>query len=92
MKGPIYQHDCTACTYLGTIEFTDTEGHFPHKPSYKGTYDLYYCGGDWSGATVIARWSSDGPDYFSGMTFGKAGTIPPLTAAYAIAVSKGLIE
>jgi hypothetical protein len=33
-------------------------------------YDLWYCPQDLCGPTIVARWSSYGPDYGSGMVFG----------------------
>ncbi len=69
-----YQHDCTACVYLGHFE----------------EYDLYVCpqGGI---PTVIARFSSEGPDYQSGLDAGKSGLLPFLAEAYSRAVSNGLL-
>ena len=50
---PRYTHDCTNCTFLGQ-----------HKE-----FDLYVCAVDKKINTVIARYSSDSPDYISGLTF-----------------------
>lgn len=52
--------------------------------------DLYHCleGGVHQMPTVIARRSSEGSDYKSGMTF--AETDPELAAAKLRAVAKGL--
>lgn len=49
---PLFEHDCTCCTFLGTFD----------------ERDLYHHGGSFE-TTLIARWSSDGPDYTSGMVF-----------------------
>ena len=49
-----YKHDCAACTFLGR----SSEGH-----------DLYYCTQGGTFPTVIARRSSDGSDYVSGVVF-----------------------
>ena len=43
---PLYTHDCTHCTFLGTYN----------------NHDLYFCG---DMEEVIARFGSDGPDYYS---------------------------
>ena len=50
---PRYTHDCTNCTFLGQ-----------HKE-----FDLYVCAVGKNITTVIARYSSDGPDYVSGLSF-----------------------
>jgi hypothetical protein len=54
--------------------------HDCDRCQFLGTFDghdLYYCPG--GGPTIIARYSSDGPDYSSGMTFGEK----PLTHEFA---------
>lgn len=69
---PMFQHDgCANCVFLGT---------------YQHTSDLWYCpqGGL---PTVIARTSSNGPDYISGMY--SAPHIPALAEAKRRAVSRG---
>jgi len=53
---PRYKHDCTNCVFLGTYEDNMI-------------YDLYVCATNGNMSTVIARYSSDGPDYFSGLEF-----------------------
>lgn len=58
-----YKHDCECCKPLG--EF--------------GIYDLYFCKQGGFEDTVIARFSSDGPDYKSGICF--ADSIPELGEA-----------
>jgi len=51
---PRYIHDCDACIFLG---------------QYK-KYDLYFCGkGSLVSTTVILRYSDEGGDYHSGLTF-----------------------
>ena len=75
---PVFEHDCDACIFLGHYE-----GH-----------DLWFCPREVAGYTVIARWSSDGPDYRSGAPFGKmplddGGGI--LRVAHLIAADFGLI-
>ena len=55
---PLYVHDCsTCCEFLGTY----ASGHT--------TADLYCHKGSIEN-TVIQRYSSDGPDYGSGIVFG----------------------
>ena len=53
MKTPLYQHNCERCVFLG---------------SYDGS-DLYYCKATFGHpqGTVIARHSSEGIDYNSGL-------------------------
>ena len=59
-----YEHDCDACAFLGT--YAD-----PSPRSTEGLYDLYYCHGEGVRLpTVIARFSSRGPDYTSGLVEG----------------------
>lgn len=71
---PVHQHDCDpeCCTFLGTVD----------------NQDLYFSGQGGFGATVIARYSSDGPDYMSGLCFSKAGI---LRIAAERAIEKGLL-
>ena len=71
---PHYQHDCDMCQFLG---------------HYKGA-DLYYCRMDVLEETVVARRSSDGPDYISGMEF--TGVSDLLGMALRRAMELGLIE
>lgn len=49
MTKPRYQHDCIACHFLGRFEDSD----------------LYVCSRSKTLASLIARQSSDGPDYSS---------------------------
>ena len=51
---PLFEHDCDECAFLGTV-------HAAHRP--EGYVDLYRC--DAHGATVIARYGDDGPEYSS---------------------------
>lgn len=53
-NSPLFEHDCTCCTFLGRFD----------------GQDLYHHGGSVE-TTLIARWSSDGPDYTSGLVFSK---------------------
>lgn len=67
-----FQHDCEKCKPLG--EFGDA--------------DLYYCDSQAvGGATVIARYSSEGGDYQSGLVF--ADKIPALGEARNRAIAAG---
>ena len=84
---PTHTHDCKACNYLGTIvgQTPDVAG----KP-----VDLYHCKnsiGSGEDGSVIARFSSDGPDYSSvplDLIKGRAPGFhrPELHAAAALAV------
>lgn len=86
MSQPLHQHDCDTCVYLGTLYESDL---------------YYHDGGDRpSQTTVIARHSSNGPDYTSGLGFAQpyvdaAGTqqpgIPLLVAARHRAIERGLL-
>lgn len=60
---PLFDHDCDRCTFLGR---------------FKGS-DLYFCNQSSNRPTVIARHSSDGRDYTSGIVF--ADTIEELGEA-----------
>lgn len=55
MELPRYEHDCTKCIFLG----------------YEDKYDLYTClkEDEITIYTVIARYSSEGPDYYSGLLY-----------------------
>jgi hypothetical protein len=55
-----------------------------------GESDLYFCQQMLGGPTVIARYSSEGPDYSSGLEFAKLGLNSSLVVAYERA--KGLVE
>ena len=67
-----FQHDCEKCKPLGEFEGAD----------------LYYCEAQLiGGPTVIARHSSDGADYQSGMVF--ADKIPALGEARNRAIAAG---
>ena len=73
-NSPRYRHDCPICTFLGR----------------EHDFDLYYCGGAEGGLeTVLARFSSEGQRYKSGLSF--VGHDPELTEAYKRAKDKGLI-
>ena len=74
MMIPLFEHDCDKCVFLGT---------------YDGK-DLYFCAKTLSGRTVIARSSSEGGDYMSGMVF--ADSDIHLGVAKFIANRMGLIK
>ncbi len=51
---PAFTHDCDDCRYLGTLATPE------------GRTDLYRCdGGPTVGASLIARFGDEGPDYSS---------------------------
>lgn len=63
-KGTItlFEHDSDCCEYLGV--------HVIDEGPYEGKYDLYVCVvGGFGRSTLIARYSGDGPDYYSGTVF-----------------------
>ena len=68
-----YQHDCDNCKPLGE----------------HGDADLYFCDQGGAGITVIARYSSDGADYTSGLC--AAPFVPDLGEAKKRAVALGLL-
>ncbi len=51
-------------------------------------YDLYFCENE---PTVIARYSSNGPDYMSGLMFATENRSKPLYEAKKLAIQQGLI-
>lgn len=55
MEIPRYEHDCDKCIFLG----------------YEGKYDLYTCFKEDEPIiiTLIVRYSSEGPDYYSGLSY-----------------------
>lgn len=76
---PLYEHDSECCTYLGR--------HLQEEGPYRGLYDLYYCP-QMGRPTILARWSSSGPDYYSGLEF--RGTNPILGEAFLRALEHDL--
>jgi hypothetical protein len=83
VETPLYQHDCETCTFLGRYQ----------APNAQIT-DLYFCASE---PTVIARWSSDGPDYTSGLAFGiyhslKGDRDHALAQAFTRACERGLLS
>ena len=70
---PIHEfHYGDDCTFLGTVDNQDL--NFSHQGGF--------------GPTVIARYSSDGPDYCSGLCFSKEGV---LRIAAERAIDRGLL-
>lgn len=63
--GPKFVHDCDRCTFLGGATCPETQAEA----------DLYYCPNPCFEGTIIARWSSEGDNYSSGLCFGRPGTI-----------------
>lgn len=60
--GPMFRHDCKHCIYLGTVQYEGNHFDLYVHPGEK-PMDVY--------ETVIGRWSSHGPDYKSGISFGQ---------------------
>ena len=72
---PNHKHDCDNCTHLGSSESTD------YYVCRRGTGSF--------NTTLIARYSSDGPDYGSGV---QGYTINPhINLAGNLALDQGLI-
>ena len=74
MSGPYYDHDCEKCVYLGSIIDGDQTSIPPgivhagleDLPQNLEIVDLYFCPkGSIRTMSIIARYSSDGPDYAS---------------------------
>lgn len=76
----LYEHDSDCCTYLGQHEIWEGP--------YDGKYDLYICR-SFGNFTVLARYSSNGPDYYSGLCLAK--NHPPLYEAAKRAVLLGFL-
>lgn len=82
---PIFTHDCDSCTFLGSAVIEGKE------------FDLYHCAYE---PTVIARFSSEGADYASGLCFGESTLVrhlngdargnKALMVAYVMAMANGL--
>ena len=87
MEHPLWQHDCSRCEFVGRYLY---EGEW---------FDLYYCAHQGiGGPTVITRFSDEGRDYSSGMTFGQLaiaeeneGPLRPLGEALMRAYRRGLL-
>jgi hypothetical protein len=76
---PRYIHDCDCCVFLGQY-------HGGHEA------DLYFCSGGIA-PTVIARYSSDGPHYNSGLYVAEhyPDRFPDLAEAKRRAEQRGLL-
>jgi hypothetical protein len=72
-NNPQYKHDCNRCVFLGRFK----------------AVDLYFCNQGGSIPTVIARYSSEGPDYTSGIW--ESTSNPDLTEGRARATARGLL-
>lgn len=80
MSTPKFTHDCQKCVFLGNYKWR------------KEDYDLYFCATE---PTVIARYGNEGPEYKSGLIFGKLAIADndmenPLGVALRLAIKKGL--
>jgi hypothetical protein len=83
---PRFTHDCKQCQFLAHHEYAE-------GVEDRGPFDFYYCGKQVTGATVIARFGNEGPEYLSGLEIGqRQGIDRPLGLAYALAREKGLIQ
>jgi len=78
VESPQFKHDCSSCVFLGR-----------HQDG-KTSVDLYYHPSE-TLPSVIARFSSEGPDYTSGME-GSYGSNPLLTTARHRAEQRGLLK
>jgi hypothetical protein len=76
---PLYEHDCEDCHYLGSTT-SDNEN-----------VDLYWHDEQ---PTVIARWSSEGSDYLSGLVYLEhPGYLTgALREGYLLARDRGLVD
>ena len=75
---PQFEHDCECCVFLGHARHGDQKA------------DLYFHKGAFE-TSVVARFSSDGPDYTSGLLFAIRGLNVMLEAALFRALMDGLI-
>jgi hypothetical protein len=55
-KGPLFQHDCQACMFLGV---------WREVGEHAESFDIYFCQST-DGGSVIARFGDGGPEYASG--------------------------
>lgn len=93
VEQPRYQHDCSACVFLGTYDRSDA--------SYPNKFDLYYHHDARPVfETVIARFGSHGA-YYSGLDFARPYVdiggmqhegIAPLVEAKRRAVARSLMK
>jgi hypothetical protein len=73
--GPLHEHDCPGCAFLGTLDGRD----------------LYACVGPTGFGSVIARASSDGPDYSSAPVGADYPYTGPLAEALGRAAAANLL-
>lgn len=93
-SGPVHDHDCEACVYLGSTTVSPGERY---DNTGEGTiYDLYFHprqylddGTRLNETTLLARWGDAGA-YYSGIIFAD-GRNPLLTEARARAERRGLL-
>lgn len=82
-----HKHDCSKCIFLGS--FKPKEGNY----AIRGTYDLYYHPDEEPVfRSLVARYSSKGGSYLSGMIFGvydREDANSPLGEAWRRAKKKG---
>lgn len=93
MNGPYHTHDCEHCVYLGSVSASrNGMGRTAFFPGVvHDAVDLYFCPQSGLVPTVIARFGSDGPDYYSGIpTRPDHATNPFLCIAFTRAVLAGL--
>jgi hypothetical protein len=79
MAKPVYEHDCKACIFLGTLKIG-----YLDKPTQ--VTDLYICKKPYE-VTVVARFSDEESDYGSGLG------IPSKELLYAtvLAIREGIL-
>lgn len=96
---PNYTHDCDQCFFLGRMQekvtiypnfaVVEEDWSLVFSEDVEENIDLYFCTKQPTGPTVIARYSSDGSDYASGLAHAAANK--HLQAAKTLAVAKGLL-
>lgn len=80
----LFEHDSDCCEYLGVCIKEDG--------SHAGKYDLYTClQGGHRPPTIIARYSDDGPDYYSGLVFAREDRNPVLWEGAKRAMALGIL-
>lgn len=87
MSGPVYDHDCRKCRYLGTGR-CPTLGEQVGRSGADSVFDFYACSGmKIRGArTFVARYGNRPEEYASGSLFGSA----ELTTLDLVALYNGL--
>jgi hypothetical protein len=75
---PVYQHDCDACRFMGTVADSYARGE-------AGWVDLYHCPrGVIGGGSLIARYGDEGREYLSSPVEYAASNTGPLGVAKAL--------